>query len=120
MIVGVLKEIKSDEYRVSLLPTGTDILTRYGHKVMVEKDAGLGSGFPNEQYERYRAVIVDSAEEIYQNAELILKVKEPLTKEYPYIKEGQVIFTFFHFAASKELTAKMAESGATCIAYETV
>lgn len=120
MIVGVLREIKPDEYRVSLLPTGADILTRNGHKVIVEKDAGLGSGFPNEQYEKYGAVIVDSAKEIFENAELILKVKEPLEQEYPYIKEDHIIFTFFHFAADRELTIKMAESRASCIAYETV
>jgi alanine dehydrogenase len=120
MIVGVLKEIKCEEYRVSLLPKGADILIRNGHKVLVERDAGLGSGFLNEQYKKCGTEIVNSAKEIYKNAEMILKVKEPLEQEYPLIKKGQIMFTFFHFAASRELTVKMAESGATCIAYETV
>ncbi|MFC1563206.1 alanine dehydrogenase [candidate division KSB1 bacterium] len=120
MIVGVLKEIKQDEYRVSLLPDGVDILTSKGHKVFVEKDAGLGSGFTNELYEKSGAVIIDTAKEVYEQAELILKVKEPLAQEYSLIRKGQIVFTFFHFAASRELTVGMAETEAICIAYETV
>ena len=120
MVVGILKEIKPDENRVSMLPTGVKILTRSGHKILVEKNAGLGSGFSDELYEKYGAVIIESAGEIYEQAELILKVKEPLPSEYSLIKKDQIVFTFFHFAASKELTVKMAETEAICIAYETV
>jgi len=87
MIVGILKEIKPDENRVSLLPTGVEILSRNGNKVLVEKDAGIGSGFPNELYEKYGAEIIDSAEEIYKQAELIIKVKEPLLEEYSLIQK---------------------------------
>ena len=120
MIVGVLKEIKSDEYRVSLLPTGADILKRNGHKVLIEKDAGLGSGFSNEYYEKCGAEIVATAKEVYDRSEMILKVKEPLEQEYSLINKDHIVFTFFHFAASRELTVKVAESEAICIAYETV
>ncbi len=120
MVVGILKEIKPDENRVSLLPTGVEILIHKGHKILVEKNAGIGSGFSDKLYEKYGAVIIETAEEIYEQAELILKVKEPLPAEYPLIKKNQIVFTFFHFAASKELTVKMAETEAICIAYETV
>ncbi len=120
MIVGVLKEIKPDEYRVALLPTGADILKRNGHKVLIEKDAGLGSGFSNEYYEKCGAEIVATAKEVYDRSEMILKVKEPLEQEYSLINKDHIVFTFFHFAASRELTVKVAESEAICIAYETV
>ena len=120
MIIGVPKEIKDDEYRVALVPAGSEILSRHGHTVLLEKGAGIGSGFPDEEYARHGAKLIDGPEKIFSEAECVVKVKEPQPKEYPLIRPGQVLFTYFHFAASRNLTDAMVKSGATCIAYETV
>jgi len=120
MIIGVPKEIKIQEYRVGLTPEGVDALTRQGHTVNVETKAGLGSGFSDEAYIKAGATILATAKEVYTTTEMIIKVKEPLAAEFPLIKPGQILFTYFHFAASKELTDAMMKSSAVCIAYETV
>ncbi len=120
MIIGVPKEIKTNENRIALVPAGSDALVQAGHKVLIERGAGLGSGFEDEQYERTGAEIVDSAEEVWARAEMIMKVKEPIEPEWPLMREGQVIFTYLHFAASEALTRAVMDSGAIAIAYETV
>ncbi len=120
MIVGVLKEIKPEENRIALVPAGAEELVNAGHTVYVENDAGKGSGFPNERYTEVGAKILDTAKEVYKISEMILKVKEPLPQEYSLIQPDQLVFTYFHFAASKELTDAMVNSGAVSIAYETV
>lgn len=120
MIIGVPKEIKDNENRIGISPAGVDLLTSSGHKVIVQKDGGLGSGIRNEDLEEAGATIVDTAQEVYNQAEMIIKVKEPLPSEYPLIQPHHTIFTYFHFAASKELTENMLRTKATCVAYETV
>jgi len=120
MIIGVPKEIKIQEYRVGLTPEGVDALSRQGHAIYVETNAGAGSGFSDEAYQKAGATILATAKVVYDIAEMIVKVKEPLAVEYPLIKSGQILFTYFHFAASKELTDAMMKSHAVCIAYETV
>ena len=120
MIIGVPKEIKIQEYRVGMTPAGVDALTKQGHKVYIETNAGTGSGFSDESYTSVGAEILNTAKEVYAIAEMIVKVKEPLAAEFPFIKAGQILFTYFHFAASKELTEAMMKSHAVCIAYETV
>lgn len=120
MIIGVPKEIKTHENRVSLQPGGVLQFKRKGHEVLVEKGAGLGSGFTDEMYLQNGALIVDHADEVWQKAEMIMKVKEPIAIEYPRMREGQIIFTYFHFAASMELTQAVQDSGSIAIAYETV
>lgn len=120
MLIGVPKEIKTHENRVALLPSGVTELLKHGHEVMVQKDAGLGSGFPDELYVQAGATIIDSADDIWAKAEMIMKVKEPIEKEYHLMRDGQIIFTYFHFAASQELTEAVKLSGAIAIAYETV
>ena len=120
MIVGVPREIKQDEYRVGLIPVGAEELTRAGHRVLVEKAAGLGSGIPDELYIENGAEIVDSADQIYGEAELIIKVKEPQPTEWPCLRRGQMLFTYFHFAADEELTRNVLETGVTAAAYETL
>jgi alanine dehydrogenase len=120
MIIGVPKEIKPLEKRVGLTPGGAEMFIKNGHKVIVETTAGDGSGFGDERYTTVGAEIVGSAADVYGKADMIVKVKEPIKPEYPLIREGQVLFTYFHFAASRELTEAMVNSGATCIAYETV
>jgi alanine dehydrogenase len=117
--VGVAKEIKPDEYRVALTPAGALELTRRGHSVVVERGAGEGSAFPDAEYERVGARIA-SVDEAWGESELVLKVKEPLPEEYGRLREGQVLFTYLHLAASEELTRALMESGAACVAYETV
>jgi alanine dehydrogenase len=119
MIVGVAKEIKADEYRVALTPAGALELSGRGHSVVVERGAGEGSAFPDVEYERVGARIA-AAEEVWGESELVLKVKEPLPDEYGRLREGQVLFTYLHLAASEELTRALVESGAACVAYETV
>jgi alanine dehydrogenase len=119
MNVGVPKEIKPDEYRVALTPAGALELVRHGHNVVVERGAGDGSSFPDAAYERVGARIA-SADEVWSESELVLKVKEPLPDEYGRLREGQVLFTYLHLAASEELTRALVESGAACVAYETV
>jgi len=120
MIIGVPKEIKNREFRVSMTPSGVAELISRKHQVLVQKDAGLGSGFSNEQYEQAGASICELAMDVYAKADLIIKVKEPLTSEYSLIKEGQIIFTYFHFASSEELTNAMIARKAICLAYETI
>jgi alanine dehydrogenase len=119
MRVGVAKEIKSDEYRVALTPAGALELTRRGHSVVVERGAGEGSAFSDGEYERVGARIA-AVDEVWAESELVLKVKEPLPEEYSRLRDGQVLFTYLHLAASEELTRALIESGAACVAYETV
>jgi alanine dehydrogenase len=119
MKVGVVKETKADEYRVALTPAGARELVQRGHDVLVERGAGDGSSFPDDAYEAVGAV-VGSSDEVWSDAELLLKVKEPLQSEYPLLHEGLVLFTYLHLAASEELTRALVESGAACVAYETV
>ena len=120
MIIGVPKEIKRDEYRVALLPVGAEELVHAGHTVLVEAGAGLGSGIPDQDYLQQGAQVVAGPEEIFARADLVIKVKEPQPAEWPLIRPGQVLFTYFHFAASRELTEAMLASGASCVAYETL
>ena len=120
MIVGVPKEIKRDEYRVAVLPVGVEELRRAGHDVLIQFEAGLGSGIDDSMYIQHGAEIVTDAKEIYQRAELIVKVKEPLPQEYPLLRPGQVIFGYFHFAADQKLAEAILDSGATAVAYETL
>ncbi|MAU64120.1 MAG: alanine dehydrogenase [Flavobacteriaceae bacterium] len=120
MIIGIPKEIKNNEFRVGMTPSGVNSFIRNGHTVYVEKDAGLGSGFRDDLYSKVGAKICNSIEEVYSKSEMIIKVKEPLKEEYSLIKKDQIIYTFFHFASSKELTEAMINTGAICIAYETV
>ena len=119
-IVGVPREIKQDEDRVAIAPSGTHALVERGHKVLIERGAGRGSGIQDEEYVAAGATLVDSAAEVYSESSVVVKVKEPLGEEFGRIRPGQIIFTFFHFAASRALTEAMLESGATCIAYETI
>ncbi len=120
MIIGVPKEIKTHENRVSLQPGGVLQFIRNGHEVHLQKGAGIGSGFHDEMYKESGATIVDDPDEIWSVADMILKVKEPITEEYPKMRKGQIIFTYFHFAASRELTKAVADSKCVAIAYETV
>jgi alanine dehydrogenase len=120
MIIGVPKEIKTNENRIALVPAGVEILAQNGHKVLIERDGGVGSGFTDKIYQDAGAEIVETAKEIFDRSEMIMKVKEPLLQEYDLIHEGQILFTYFHFAASEELTLAMMKSKAICIAYETV
>lgn len=120
MIVGVPREVKLDEYRVAMLPVGVEELTKAGHRVLIETGAGLGSGLTDEQYARHGAEIVDSPEELFGTAELIVKVKEPQPSEWKLLRAGQLLFTYLHFAADEELTRSVLETGVTAIAYETL
>ncbi len=120
MIIGVPKEIKKHENRVALLPVGALQFKRNGHIVLVEKGAGEGSGFSDQAYKDAGATIIEDVEEVWKRAEMIMKVKEPIAEEYPHMKEGQVIFTYFHFAAEEKLTKAVVDSGCIAIAYETV
>jgi len=120
MIVGTPREIKDGEYRVALVPAGVEQLRKAGHEVLIERSAGTGTGISDEQCGEAGAEIVETAEEVYRRADMIVKVKEPLPQEYPLIRPGQIVFTYFHFAASEELTRAMIKSGAVCVAYETV
>jgi alanine dehydrogenase len=120
MIIGVPKEIKTHENRVALVPAGVIELKKHGHQILVEKNAGLGSSYPDDLYIEAGAVIVDTAAEVWQQSEMIMKVKEPIAKEYPLMREGQILFTYLHFAASQELTEAVVKSKCIAIAYETV
>ena len=120
MIVGLLKEIKTNENRVSLLPVGVETLVSHGHQVYVETKAGEGSGFSDDIYVKAGAKILPSAEQVYGIADMVMKVKEPLPREYGLIREGQIMFTYFHFAASEELTRAIIKSRCIAIAYETI
>ena len=120
MKVGIPKEIKNNENRVGMTPSGVGELTRRGHTVFVQHTAGEGSGFPDEEYVKAGAQILPAIEDVYREAEVIVKVKEPIEPEYKLVRPGQVAFTYFHFACEEELTHAMLKSGAVCIAYETV
>ena len=120
MIVGVPKETKRDEYRVGLLPVGVEELTRAGHEVIVEAGAGLGSGLPDHDYLRQGADLVAGPEELFGRAEMIVKVKEPQPDERRLLRPGQIVFTYFHFAADRQLTEEVIESGCIAVAYETL
>jgi alanine dehydrogenase len=120
MIVGVPKEVKGDEYRVGLLPVGVEELTRAGHRVLVEVMAGIGSGLADHDYLRHGAEMVPGPQEIYAQADLIIKVKEPQPSELALLRRGQIVFTYFHFAADRQLTESVLASGAIAVAYETL
>lgn len=120
MIVGVPCEIKQDEYRVALLPVGAEELTRAGHRVLVERGAGLGSGISDELYAENGAEIVDGPEAVFGQAELVVKVKEPLAAEWPRLRPGQMLFTYLHLAADEGLTQAVRDTGSTALAYETL
>ncbi len=120
MIIGVPREIKTNENRVSVVPAGVELLVGAGHTVYVEAGAGLGSGFSDEAYQKAGARLLTTAEEVWGKAEMIVKVKEPIAAEWPRMRPGQVIYTYFHFAASEELTRAVLDSGAVAVAYETV
>ena len=120
MIIGIPKEIKSHENRIAVTPGGVHELHKQGHTLLVESNAGFASGFSNEDYIQAGAIIKQTAPEVWAEAEMILKVKEPIEQEYPLARAGQTIFTYFHFASNEQLTLAMKESGAVCIAYETV
>jgi len=120
MIIGVPKEIKTHENRVALLPGGARQFKRNGHQVLIEKGAGSRSGFPDQEYVQAGASIVENVEELWNESDMIIKVKEPVEAEYGRLRKGQVIFTFFHFAAEEKLTRAVVDSGAIAIAYETV
>jgi len=120
MKIGVPKEIKNNESRVGLTPGGVFELVNYGHEVFLQEDAGTGSGFSDEDYREAGAILLPTIEAIYAMADMIVKVKEPTPYEYPLVKKNQVVFTYFHFASSEELTRAMIGSRAVCIAYETV
>ncbi|MBV6644382.1 MAG: alanine dehydrogenase [Cyclobacteriaceae bacterium] len=120
MIIGVPKEIKNNENRVALTPAGVKELTKHGHEVFVQSTAGEGSGFPDQVYQEAGAKIKATIEETYDVAEMIIKVKEPIEPEYGLIKKDQLVFTYFHFASYEPLTKAMMDSGAVCLAYETV
>jgi alanine dehydrogenase len=120
MIIGVPKEIKNNENRVALTPAGTQELVKRGHTVYVQTTAGAGSGFQDEEYQKAGATLLPSAADIFAKAEMIMKVKEPVEQEYKLIRKDQLVFTYFHFASYEPLAKAMLESGAVCLAYETV
>jgi alanine dehydrogenase len=120
MIVGVTKEIKTDEYRVAMIPVAVEELTRLGHRVLIQAGAGQGSGISDDQYASLGAEIVPEATEIWSRTDLVVKVKEPLPEEWPLLRSGQIVFTYFHFAADEKLTRAVMKSGITAIAYETI
>ncbi|MDH5604865.1 MAG: alanine dehydrogenase [Cyclobacteriaceae bacterium] len=120
MVIGVPKELKNNENRVALTPAGTRELVRNGHTVYIQTTAGTGSGFSDDAYVNAGAKIVSDIESVYGKSDMILKVKEPVKQEYSLIKKDQLVFTYFHFASSQELTNAMVKSGAICLAYETV
>ncbi|HAP50225.1 MAG: alanine dehydrogenase [Muribaculaceae bacterium] len=120
MIIGVPKEIKNNESRVGLTPAGVAELVKHGHTVYVQHTAGENSGFDDAQYEAVGGKILPTIEDVYASAEMIVKVKEPIAPEYPLVRKGQLVYTYFHFASDEELTQAMIKSGAVCLAYETV
>ncbi|WP_343488366.1 alanine dehydrogenase [Allomuricauda sp. d1] len=120
MTIGVPKEIKNNESRVGMTPTGVYEITKNNHTVYIQSTAGEGSGFFDKDYQAVGAEILPTIEEIYAKSEMIVKVKEPIAQEYPLVREGQIVFTYFHFASSEPLTKAMIESKSICIAYETV
>ncbi|UCH21173.1 MAG: alanine dehydrogenase [Deltaproteobacteria bacterium] len=120
MIVGILKEIKAEENRVCMTPSGVEVMRQNGHTVLVEKDAGIGSGFDDAAYAGIGAEIINTPKEIFDRSEMVMHVKEPLPSEYDLIRKGQIIFTYLHLAAAEELTHVLVKSGSINIAYETI
>ncbi|NEP41742.1 MAG: alanine dehydrogenase, partial [Okeania sp. SIO2H7] len=118
MEIGIPKEIKDQEFRVGLTPASVRVCTEAGHQVFIETGAGLGAGFSDEDYIQAKAKILQNAGEVW-NCEMIVKVKEPLSSEYQFLKSGQILFTYLHLAADRKLTERLIESGAVAIAYET-
>jgi len=120
VIIGVPKEVKEQEQRVALLPSAAEQLTKRGHTVLVEKNAGFGSGYPDQDYKKSGAEIIELAKDVWARADMIVKVKEPLPAELPLLRKGQILFTYLHLAASKPLTEALLTSGVIGIAYETI
>jgi alanine dehydrogenase len=120
MLIGILKEIKTAENRVSMTPAGVEVMVQNGHSVMVEKQAGAGSGFEDQAYEKAGAEIVATPAEVFERADMVMHVKEPLPSEYDLIRPGQIVFTYLHLAAAEELTQALIKSNSICIAYETI
>lgn len=120
LVIGVPKEIKNHEYRVGMTPVGVEELTQRGQKVLIQAGAGQGSGISDESYAQHGAEIVQKAGEIWARADMIVKVKEPLSSEWPFLRKDQIVFTYFHFAADKELTEVVIQSGISAVAYETI
>ncbi|QHI69472.1 alanine dehydrogenase [Tichowtungia aerotolerans] len=120
MKIGVPREIKKDEYRTAMLPVGVQLLTQDGHTVLIEKDTGLGSGFTNNEYQQAGAQIVDTAADIYDRADMVVKVKEPQPEEIALLRRNQIVFCYFHFASSRELTFQCLDRGISAVAYETL
>ena len=120
MIVGILKEIKSEENRVSMTPAGVEVMAQNGHTVLVEKNAGMGSGFDDQSYMEHGAQIVNTPKEIYDRADMVMHVKEPMPTEYDLIRKDQIVFTYLHLAAAQELTMALIQSESVNIAYETI
>lgn len=120
MIIGIPKEIKNNENRISMTPAGVHELIKHGHTVLVQKTAGEGSGFSDDDYVAVGATLIPTIEGVYEKAEMIIKVKEPIEPEYKLIRKGQLLFTYMHFASSEPLTKAMVENGSVCCAYETV
>ncbi len=120
MLIGIPKEIKNDEYRVGLLPVGAEELTRAGHRVLIETGAGAGSGLSDDQYVRHGAEVAATAEEVFGQAEMIVKVKEPQPGELRLLRRGQIVFTYFHLAADRKLTEDLLQTGLIAVAYETL
>jgi alanine dehydrogenase len=120
MIIGVPKEIKDQEYRVALLPSAVYQLIKRGHEVVVERNAGTGAGYPDEDYASAGATMVSDHAATFEKADLVMKVKEPLPSEYPLLRRGQILLTYLHLAASRSLTDALMKSGVTCLAYETI
>ena len=120
MIIGVPKEIKEEEYRVGIVPAGVRMLTGKGHRVLIQKDAGEGCRIPDYEYREAGAEIVESAEDLYLRSDMVMKVKEPLEEEYPYLREGLILYAYLHLAPAPELTAVLLDRGVIGIAYETI
>jgi len=120
VIIGVPKEIKEQERRIALVPSAAELLTKRGQTVLVEKNAGIGSGYPDEEYRKAGAEIVALAKDVFARADMIVKVKEPLPAEFPLLRKGQILFTYLHLAANKPLTDALLESSVTGVAYETI
>ncbi len=120
MIIGIPKEIKENENRVAITPAGIKEFNKKGHQVLIQKNAGLGSGITDSDYTKLGASVIEKSKDIFEQADMIIKVKEPMPEEYPFIKSGQIIFTYFHLASSKSLTKTMISKHCICIAYETI
>src|SRR5437667_9369611 len=112
--------MKEQERRIALVPSAAEQLTKRGHTVLVEKNGGIGSGYPDQEYKKAGAEIVDLAKDVFARAEMVVKVKEPLPAEFPLLRNGQILFTYLHLAASKPLTEALLKSGVTGVAYETI